>query len=650
MGKPLLQLHGVSRRITGGNRDATILRDIDLSIHAGEIVAIVGPSGSGKSTLLNILGCLDHPSSGNYRIGDHETRALSADELAKLRREHFGFIFQRYHLLAQLSALDNVEMPAVYSGITRVPRRQRALDLLASLGLAEHAGHRPGQLSGGQQQRVCIARALMNGGSVILADEPTGALDSKSGEDVLRVLLELNAKGHTIIIVTHDARVAALADRIVEIGDGRIVDDRRVRPAEAVAGLPPAPGVDGPCAPPSSGASIAALARIAWRALLARQLRTLLTMLGVVIGITSVISVVALGEGARRDILKQVGSLGTHTIGIYPGADWGDSEAGSIETLVPGDVAALRRQPYVDSVTPETGRALLIRARNVSVEAFVSGVGERYFRVHGLALRAGRSFDANAVTRQQQVAVIDENTQRKLFGPVGDPLGQVILVGRLPCVVIGVVSQGDGLPGSKGSLNVWMPYSTVGSRLLGKSHFDSITVLLRDGQPGEAAEAGIVSLLKRRHGVKDFFTSNTDSIVKTVERTGRSLTLLLSLIAAVSLVVGGIGVMNVMLVSVTERTREIGIRMAVGARQTDILRQFLMEAVMVCLPAGVIGIVLSLGLGFVFSMVFSQWQMTFSAGSIAVGFLSSTLIGIVFGFVPARRASQLNPVIALAHD
>ncbi|KVQ38059.1 macrolide transporter [Burkholderia cepacia] len=686
MSQPLLKLSAVTRRFPAGDKDVVVLNNVNLSIHAGEIVAIVGASGSGKSTLMNILGCLDHPSEGTYTVGGRDTHMLDSDELAQLRREHFGFVFQRYHLLPHVDAVANLEMPAIYAGTPRAERHARARELLARLGLADRAHHRPGQLSGGQQQRVSIARALMNGGHVILADEPTGALDTKSGQDVIRILHELNALGHTIVIVTHDKAVARHARRIIEISDGEIVADRpnrhhaealaeaaagtdAVEASEAATGTPSTRDRRDTLSPPAAVAPdphadaaprarrfaagsgrFAEACRMAWIALVSHRLRTLLTMLGIIIGITSVVSIVAIGEGAKRYMLDEIGSIGTNTINIYPGTDWGDSRADAIQTLVPADVAALAEQPYVDSATPETSRTLLLRYRNVDVNALVSGVGDRFFQARGMRLALGVAFDEDAVRRQVQVAVIDQNTRRKLFGATRNPIGEVILVDNVPCVVIGVTADKKSAFGSVKSLNVWVPYTTASGRLFGQRYLDSITVRVRDGQPSAAAEKSLETLMKQRHGRKDFFTYNMDSVVKTVEKTGQSLTLLLSLIAVISLVVGGIGVMNIMLVSVTERTREIGIRMAVGARQSDILQQFLVEAVLVCLLGGTIGIALSFGLGALFSMFVAQWKMVFSAGAIVTAFVCSTLTGVIFGFMPARNASRLDPIDALARD
>ena len=652
MVQPLLELKGITRSFMAGEREFIALKGIDLTIQAGEMLAIIGASGSGKSTLMNILGGLDYATAGSYKINGIETRSLGDEQLAELRRDYFGFIFQRYHLLAHLSALHNVEMPAIYAGTPETARHSRARELLTRLGLAGHTAHRPSQLSGGQQQRVSIARALMNGGEVILADEPTGALDTHSGKEVMRILAELHAAGHTVIIVTHDPKVAANAQRIVEVSDGEIVSDK----ANESVGL--ALPSEAPIEPKRSGARrlVASLGlfkeafNMAWVALVSHRMRTLLTMLGIVIGITSVVSISAIGEGAKRYVLKDIQAIGSNTIDIFSGTSFGDSRASAIETLMPADVDALNQLYYVDSATPVVGRNLLLRFGNIDLDAQVNGVSDRYFNVKGLKLEAGIAFSESDARRQAQVVVIDHNTRHRLFGPNVDPLGQVILIGNLPCTVIGVTADNKNMFAASKALNVWVPYETAAGRVLGQRHLDSITVRIKDGQPSKVVEDNVNKLMLQRHGTKDFFTNNLDSIMQTVQKTSRSLALLLSLIAVISLLVGGIGVMNIMLVSVTERTREIGIRMAVGARQSDIRQQFLVEAVMVCLIGGLIGISLSYALGFVFSVFVKEWEMVFSLGSIITAFACSTLIGIVFGFVPARNAARLDPIEALARD
>ncbi len=653
MGTPLLELSGLGRCFVTGEQKITVLKGINLTINAGEMVAIVGASGSGKSTLMNILGCLDRPSEGSYRINGQETGDLSSDELARLRRENFGFIFQRYHLMPHLNALQNTEIPAIYAGVNKTRRRERAEELLTRLGLLERSRHRPGQLSGGQQQRVSIARALMNGGDVILADEPTGALDSKSGQEMMEILLELHGLGHTIILVTHDMQVANNAERIIEISDGEIIRDHPNPnvPARAPSALLEKPLSNKPARfMQANWGRFAEAFMMALIAMASHRMRTLLTMLGIIIGITSVVSVVALGQGARQKVINDISSMGTNVIDVYPGADWGDDKAASIHTLVAADLDALLSQVYVDSVTPSVSGSLLLRYRNIKANARVSGVGDQYFRVRGLEIAQGSAFGSDEVRRQAQVAVIDHNTAKKLFAANEDPIGKIVFLGSLPCQVIGVTKEKESPFGNNSNLEVWVPYTVAMGRLFGQNYFNSITVRVRDGISNQVAEQSIIKLLRMRHGTKDFFTNSSDSILKTVKKTTATLTLLISAIAVISLVVGGIGVMNIMLVSVTERTHEIGIRMAVGARQSDILQQFLIESVLVCLIGGLIGILLSFGAGKIFSLFVTAMAMKFSLMSIVAAFLCSSLIGVLFGFLPARNAARLDPIEALARE
>ena len=654
--QPLLEVKNLTREFPAGETTVQILKGVNLEIYPGELVAIVGQSGSGKSTLMNILGCLDQPTAGSYKVKGRETRELEADELAELRREYFGFIFQRYHLLGDLNASGNVEVPAIYAGADSSERHQRSVQLLTDLGLSDKTQNRPSQLSGGQQQRVSIARALMNGGDVILADEPTGALDKNSGIEVMRILRELNAKGHTIILVTHDHNVAKNATRIIEISDGNIISDEPNIPVNDDEPLEKQTLVRPEQKKISSWRSamdrLGEAFRMAILAMNAHRMRTFLTMLGIIIGIASVVSVVALGNGSQKQILENISSLGTNTITVYQGRGFGDnSRSSQTKTLIPADADALAEQPYVDGVSPSVNSSVTGRFKDIEASTTVNGVSEDFFYVRGLNFQSGQPFDKQSINEQAQDVVIDDNTKKTFFTDGTDPVGQVILLGSVPSRIIGVIEPQKSMMGNSDSLNVYLPYSTVMSRMLGQSNVRSIIVRIKDEYPSAAAENAILNLLVQRHGAQDVFTQNADSIRETIQQTTATMTLLISAIAVISLIVGGIGVMNIMLVSVTERTQEIGVRMAVGARQSDILQQFLIEAVLVCILGGILGVLLSLGIGqLITHFAGGTFQMAYSTTSIIAAFVCSSLIGIVFGFIPARNAARLNPVDALSRE
>ncbi|WP_435656365.1 MacB family efflux pump subunit [Brucella pituitosa] len=652
MTEPLVKLKAIRREYPSGDSSIAVLKDVDLTIHAGEMVAIVGASGSGKSTLMNILGCLDRPTSGSFEVSGRETALMDADELAALRREHFGFIFQRYHLLAELTALGNVEIPAIYAGVDPATRAKRATALLQRLGMGERLHHKPGQLSGGQQQRVSIARALMNNANLILADEPTGALDKQSGEEVLRILGELHAEGRTVIIVTHDMSIANKADRIIEISDGEIIADRQVEKSTPVVSLPQVI-VSGNTKPALSLHAVTGAIReaflMAMLSMRAHKLRTFLTMLGIIIGIASVVSVVALGQGSQQKVLADISSLGTNTLEIFAGKDFGDVRSGKITTLVVSDATELAKQPYVKAATPTVSTSSTVRFGSKESNAQVNGVSEQYFVAKGSKIADGQFFDNDSARTIAQDVVIDQNTKNALFADTDQsPVGQVLLIGSVPVRIVGVMEPQQGGFGSNQNLSLYLPYTTVQSRFLGSNSLRSITLQVEDGIDTALAEQAVTGFLTQRHGTKDFYILNTDDIRKTITSATQTMTLLVAAIAVISLIVGGIGVMNIMLVTVSERISEIGVRMAVGGRQSDILRQFLIEAVLVCLIGGVLGIITALGFGTLFTLFSSDFSFVYSTTSIVTAFLCSTLIGVVFGYLPARSASQLDPVAALS--
>lgn len=390
---------------------------------------------------------------------------------------------------------------------------------------------------------------------------------------------------------------------------------------------------------------------MALNAISAHKLRSFLTMLGIIIGIASVVSIVALGNGSQQKILSDISSMGTNTIDIYPGEGFGDMRSGKVKTLTANDSQVLNRQSYVDSSTPNSSTSGALTYKNIAVNAQVKGVGYEFFDVKGIEIAKGNKFYQKDIKNNSQVAVIDKNTQNKLFPNGEDPIGKILFINKKPLKIIGVSQEKKSAFGNDDNLNIWSPYTTVMNRISGSKNIDSITVKIKDNVSMQAAEKSIIDLLTVKHGgKKDFFTMNTDSIKQTVESTTNTMTLLISSIAVIALIVGGIGVMNIMLVSVTERTKEIGVRMAIGAREYNILQQFLIEAILICLIGGAAGIALSYGISVLFNNIVTNFAMTFSTMSIIMAVVCSTMIGIIFGFMPARNASKLNPITALSRE
>lgn len=571
----MIELKNIVKKFKVGDSDIEILHSINLSIKKGEFIAIIGQSGSGKSTLMNILGCLDSPSSGQYLLDGADISNFDSDALAKLRRNKFGFIFQRYNLLATMNALQNVALPSVYAGVDKKNREQRAHEILASLELDDKAQSLPNKLSGGQQQRVSIARALINGGEIILADEPTGALDSKSGLKVMEILVNLHKLGHTIIIVTHDPKIAEYANRVIEIKDGNIISDTTKKDEIFTAKKHDAPQKS---AFVYYKDQLIESFKMSISAMLSHKLRSLLTMLGIIIGIAAVISVVALGKGSQEQILAGIRKIGTNTIDIMPGKGFGDMRSGRVKTLVISDAQMLEKQPFLESVTPNTSTSGTLTYENISLSASLRGGGSGSFDVNGLKLASGRLYDDDEVASSASVAVIDHTTKISVF-PNIDPIGKIILFNKKPLRVIGVLQKDDFTFGDASTLKIYAPYTTVINKITGDKYISSITVRVKESVNAQVAEKSLTELLTIKHGKQDFFTRNSDSIKQTIEETISTMRLLISSIALISLIVGGIGVMNIMLVSVTERTKEIGIKMAIGARQSNILQQFLIDLI-----------------------------------------------------------------------
>ena len=718
----LIELREVRKRFGGrdGVPEVEILHGIDLRIQAGEYVAIVGASGSGKTTLMNILGCLDRPSSGEYLFQGEAVSGLDDDALAALRREVFGFVFQGYHLIGTSSALDNVAMPARYAGVSERARHERAAALLSRLCLAERLQYLPHQLSGGQQQRVSIARALVNGGRVILADEPTGALDSTSGEQVMQQLDELAAAGHTLILITHDPAVAARARRIVSMADGRIVgdatapidgkahalpatsravaDDRLLvrhadapvqhadapvrkdgapcaeAPAEVPADAPteapadlsdlhPLRGRSGEPAPAGHPAQdlpalrgrgrlplladLPEILRSAWRVMRLNRLRTGLTLLGIIIGVASVIVMLAVGQGSQEKVLAEMQTFGLRTIYIF--REW-LSDTQQARPLSMADVAAVQQVPNVEQASPVIDQnGIIVRHGNRTLRTNLSATTRHFAQALNWPVSQGTLLETEDERDLRKVVLLGERVREALFGAHGQAVGQEILVGNVPFRVIGVMAPKPApFPGDDVNNQVIVPVGAAAVRLVGSMELSRINVVIRDMRHAAETEAAIVKTLTARHGRKDFSILNQAQAVQQLAQANRTLTLMLGLIAAISLLVGGIGVMNVMLMTVRERTREIGIRIATGARQADILRQFLVEAMLLTGLGGTVGVSggLLTGLGLKALGI----PMAFSTLAAAVAFGCAVATGMIFGFMPARQAARLDPVRALAGE
>ncbi|MDO6682015.1 MULTISPECIES: MacB family efflux pump subunit [unclassified Oceanobacter] len=641
----LISLRGVCRYYQAGDVVVKALDNVSLTIRRGEFVAVMGQSGSGKSTLMNILGCLDHPTSGEYRVNGHDVNSLSPDQLAALRLKTFGFVFQRYQLLANLTAQENVALPSVYAHTPKEARHQRAAALLDKLGVAERMQHTPAELSGGQQQRVSIARAMINGADVILADEPTGALDSATGVQVLDMLRQLNAEGVTVILITHDAEVAAAARRQIQIHDGRILSDSD----EENHSPTPVPETVNP-PPLQSYPSVSALVSVmtALQSLKNNWFRTLLTLLGIVIGVAAVVAMMAIGEGGKQQVLDRIESMGTNLLLIRPGGA-NNRNSGATATLSREDAALLAELPGVEVVSPERNSNATIRFGNRDYSGRIRATTEDYLRVKDWQLSQGTFFTSADMDSLAPLLVVGQTIVDQLFVNGENPIGQYVFMKNGMYLIVGVLeAKGATAGGNDMDEEVLVPLSTGMVRIFGREYLSSITVKVEDTDSIDQVEAEVTQLLTARHGSEDFTVRNTASLIEAISETQDTLTWLLGSVAAISLFVGGIGVMNIMLVSVSERRREIGLRIATGAKPSDILQQFNIEALVVCCLGGVVGLMLGGSIALIMGQM--NVAVAFSWAPPLMAFASALLVGLVFGHAPARKASRLNPIDALAED
>ena len=642
-----------------GKVEVKALQDVSLKIAPGEFVAIMGPSGSGKSTLMHILGLLDRPGAGEYYLGKRKIHELSDEELSAIRNRLAGFVFQQFHLLPRMTALENAELPLIYAGKRHL--KEKAKEEIAEVGLADRMNHRPNELSGGQQQRVAIARSLVNDPLIILADEPTGNLDSKSQEEIISILKNLNQKGKTIIIVTHEKEIGASAKRVIRMLDGRIIADEK-------SGLPAKP------APENQADKIIDMVlskserkareteffdylRQAGGAMVSHKMRSFLSILGILIGVAAVIAMLAVGQGAKESIEKQLVSLGSNLLLVRPGSSrmMGVAlQAGTVTRFTFQDVAAIEKlTDTVKTVSPSVNGRVQLVYMNKNWNTQVEGVGVDYASIRAAQPEVGRFFDAGEVKMRERVVLLGPTVARQLFGEA-NPVGETVKINLLNFKVIGVLPAKGGSGFHDQDDTVIIPVTTAMYRVLGKEYIDSLYVEAKGPDLIDAAQEAITNIIIKEHHLNkseedSFQIRNMADIKNTLEATTKTMSLLLGSIAAISLLVGGIGIMNIMLVSVTERTREIGLRKAIGASNKDIMVQFLIEAILMSFIGGISGILLGGGVS-VLITIFAGWAVKISWFSIILATTFSLIVGVSFGLWPAQKASKLDPIEALRYE
>ncbi len=656
----MIEVKNLYKTYQMGEVEVRALQDVSLKIAPGEFVAIMGPSGSGKSTLMHVLGLLDRPDSGEYYLGKRRIDELSDEELSAVRNRLVGFVFQQFHLLPRMTALENTELPLIYAGKRHL--KEKAKGKMEEVGLADRMNHRPNELSGGQQQRVAIARSLVNEPLIIFADEPTGNLDSKSREEIILILKELNQKGKTVIIVTHEKEIADHAKRIIRMLDGKIISDEKPQ------GLPKPPEenqadkiIDVVLSKHERKAGETEFfdyLRQAGSAMASNKMRSFLSILGILIGVAAVIAMLALGQGAKESIEKQLASLGSNLLLVRPGSPKVGGmalEAGAVTRFTFQDVAAIEKlTDEINKVSPSvTGRGQIVYMdKNWNTQ--VEGTGVDYASIRASQPAVGRFFTEEEVKMRVKVALLGTTVARELFGDA-NPVGETAKINLLNFKVIGILpSKGASAWHDQDDIVV-IPITTAMYRVFGKEYIDSIFAEVKKPELIDAATEAISKLIIKQHHLvtKDeqdsFQIRNMADIKNTLEATTKTMSLLLGAIAAISLFVGGIGIMNIMLVSVTERTREIGLRKAIGATNKDIMVQFLIEAILMSFIGGVAGILLGSGVSILIT-IFAGWTVRISSLSIILATGFSLIVGVAFGLWPAHKASQLDPIEALRYE
>ncbi|AKJ65142.1 ABC transporter permease [Kiritimatiella glycovorans] len=662
----MIEVRDIVKTYRMGDVEVRALRGCSLRIDRGEFVAITGPSGSGKSTLMHILGLLDTPDSGSYRLEGHEVSRLTDDQLAIRRARSIGFVFQQFNLLARVSALENTALPLIYRDH---PSPADPEDLLKRVGLGDRKEHTPGELSGGQQQRVAIARALVNRPSVMMADEPTGNLDSASSGEILTILRKLNETGLTVIVVTHDPEVTAVASRVISIRDGRVTEDRGRVPADSASGSVAKDtdfdfrvGGEHDARTHPLGwigrklDEAGAMFRQAVRALMANKTRTALSMLGVLIGVAALIAVMALGTGAREAVEERISRLGANLLVLRPGARQRGAvrmAAGATSRLTLEDAEALpRRLPSVDAAAPVVNGMAQLTWEGHNWRTSITGTTPAYLRIHDYELLYGRNFTAAEVENRARVALVGTTLVRELFDG-SNPIGRTLRMNRVRFEVIGILPEMGASFGRDPNDMVIIPVTTAMKRLFGKTYINTVEIRVVDRDHMEYTEKAVIRLMKERHRIdperEAFSVFNMGDLREAITATSKTMALLLAGIGGVSLFVGGIGIMNIMLVSVTERTREIGIRKAVGAKRSDVLAQFLIEAAVIGIFGGFLGILTGWGASLAMTR-YAGWNTIITPLTVGLAFTFSAVVGVIFGLWPARKASRLNPIDALRYE